>query len=762
MTIAEPAPAETGEATRTAFRTCPLCEASCGLEITLRPTDDGGEEVVRIRGDRDDVFSQGYICPKGSTLKQLHEDPDRLRRPLVKRDGQFVEVSWEEAFAEVERRLLPVLEAHGRNAAAVYIGNPNAHNLAGMLYGRAVLRALGSTNLFSASTVDQRPKEISASLMFGGGLNVPVPDVDRTDHILMLGANPYASNGSLATAPDWPGRLERIIERGGTVVVVDPRRSRTAEMASEWVPIRPGADAYLLMAMVQVIASEGLVDLGACEGLVTGLDEVVQASAAFPPEAVAQATGLDADQIRRLARDLAAAPAACVYGRIGTTTAEFGTITSWLVDVLNVLTGNLDRPGGAMFTTPASGGSNTRGKPRYGREVKLHRHRSRVRELPETFGELPAVAMAEEMDTPGEGQVRALVTIAGNPVLSTPNSARLDAALAGLECMVAVDIYVNETTRHADVILPAPSALQKSHYDLALLQLALRDTANYSEAVLPLDDDQPTEWEVLARLALVVQGAGATADPALVDDLMATSLVQAAVTDETSPIHGRDVDEILALLAPRVGPERILDLQLRTGPYGEGFGKDPEGLSLDKLLEHPHGIDYGALKPRLPDVLRTPDGMIALAPEILLEDVARLQEGLDGRREHPFVLIGRRDLRSNNSWMHNVSVLVKGKPRCTAHLHPEDAARLGVADGQDVVVRSRVGEVRIPAEVTDAIRPGVVSIPHGWGHDLEGVQLDVARANAGVNSNLLADETLFEPISGTAVLNGIPVEVEPA
>jgi anaerobic selenocysteine-containing dehydrogenase len=761
MTIAEPAPAKADATTRTAFRTCPLCEASCGLEITLRPTDDGGEEVVRIRGDRDDVFSQGYICPKGSTLKQLHEDPDRLRRPLVKRDGTFVEVSWEEAFAEVEARLLPVLEAHGRNAAAVYIGNPNAHNLAGMLYGRAVLRALGSTNLFSASTVDQRPKEVSAALMFGGGLNVPVPDVDRTDHILMLGANPFASNGSLATAPDWPGRLERVIERGGTVVVVDPRRSRTAEMASEWVPIRPGADAYLLMAMVQVITSEGLVDLAGCEGLVTGFDEVVDVAAAFPPEAVADATGLEADRIRRLARELAAAPAACVYGRIGTTTAEFGTITSWLVDVLNVLTGNLDRPGGAMFTTPASGGANTRGKPRYGREVKLHRHRSRVRELPETFGELPAVAMAEEMDTPGGGQIRALVTIAGNPVLSTPNSARLDAALTGLECMVAVDIYVNETTRHADVILPAPSALQKSHYDLALLQLALRDTANYSEAVLPLDDDQPTEWEVLARLALVLQGAGAAADPALVDDLMITSLVQAAVGDEASPIHGRDPDEILALLAPRVGPERILDLQLRTGPYGEGFGEDPDGLSLDKLLEHPHGIDYGPLKPRLPDVLRTPDGMIALAPEILLEDVVRLQAGLDGRREHPFVLVGRRDLRSNNSWMHNVSVLVKGKPRCTAHLHPEDAARLGIADGQDVVVRSRVGEVRIPAEVTDAIRPGVVSIPHGWGHDLEGVQLEVARANAGVNSNLLADETLFDPISGTAVLNGIPVEVLP-
>jgi anaerobic selenocysteine-containing dehydrogenase len=370
--------------------------------------------------------------------------------------------------------------------------------------------------------------------------------------------------------------------------------------------------------------------------------------------------------------------------------------------------------------------------------------------------------MAEEMETPGDGQIRALLTVAGNPVLSTPNSGRLDAAIARLECVVAVDVYINETTRHADVILPAPSALQKGHYDVALLQLALHDTSNYSEPVLPLDPDQPDEWEVLARLALVLQGAGATTDPAIVDDLMITSLVQGSVADETSPIHGREVDEILEALVPRRGPERILDFLLRTGPYGEGFGADPEGLSLDKLLANPHGIDLGALKARLPDVLRTHDGMIALAPEILVADVARLRAGLDGRRDHPFVLIGRRDLRSNNSWMHNVSVLVKGKPRCTAHLHPDDAAALGLADGDDAIVRSRVGEVRVPVEVTDAIRRGVVSIPHGWGHDLSGVQLSVASAHAGVNSNLLADETLFDPVSGNAVLNGIPVEVLPA
>jgi len=747
--------------TRTAYRTCPLCEAGCGLEISLRDTPDG-EEVVRIRGDQADVFSLGYICPKGSTLKQLHEDPDRLRSPMIRRDGKHVEVSWDEAFAEIERRLLPVLEVHGRDACAVYLGNPSAHSLAGMLYGRPLLRALGSTNVFSASTVDQRPKEISAALMFGGGLNVPVPDVDRTDYLLMLGANPFASNGSLATAPDWPGRLERLVARGGSLVVVDPRRSRTAEMATEWVPVRPGSDAYLLMAMVQVLFEEDLVALGGTEEFVTGLDEVAAVCAPFTPEVVAHATGIDAGSIRRIARELAAAPTACVYGRIGTTTAEFGTITSWLVDVLNALTGNLDRPGGAMFAKAAVGAANTRGKPRYGRETKLHRRVSRVRGLPETMGELPVVALAEEIDTPGEGQVRALITVAGNPVLSTPNSGRLDAALASLECMVSIDIYLNETTRHADVILPAPSSLQKTHYDVALLQVALRNVANYSEAVLPLDAGQLAEWEVFARLALLLQGAGAEGDPAVVDDLMIDSLVRASIGDETSPIHGRDPEEILLALAPRRGPARLIDFMVRTGPYGEGFGADPDGLSLDVLLAHPHGIDLGALEPRLPDVLRTPDGMIDLAPALLVADVARLQEGLDGRREHRFVLIGRRQLRSNNSWMHNVNVLVKGKPRCTLQLHPDDAGELGLTSGDPAVVTSRVGKVTVPVEVTDAIRPGVVSIPHGWGHDLPGMQMGVAGEHAGVNSNLLADEELFDAISGNAVLNGIPVEVAAA
>ena len=742
--------------TRTAFRTCPLCEAGCGLEIAV---EDG--HIKRIRGDRDDVFSHGFICPKGSTLKQLHDDPNRLRTPLVRRDGELVAASWDEAFAEIARRLAPIIEHHGRDAVAVYLGNPNAHTLAGMLYGKALVKAVGSRNVYTASTVDQRPKELAAALMFGGGLIVPVPDVDRTDFLLILGANPYASNGSLATAPDWPGRIEALRARGGKLVVVDPRRTRTAEEADEWIAVRPGSDPFLLAAMVRVLLDEGLVDLGDVAEHVEGLERLAPALSAFGPDDVAGVTGVDATTIRRLARELAAAPRAAVYGRIGTTTAAFGTVASWLVDVLNICTGNLDRPGGAMFTTPAVAGSNTHGAPRVGRGVRPNHPRSRVRDLPGTFGELPAVCLAEEIETPGPGQIKALVCIAGNPVLSLPNGGRLDAALGSLDLIVSVDIYRNETSRHADVILPALSALEKPHYDVALLQLAVRNVANWSEPVLPLPDGQLDEWEVLARLALVAQGAGPDADPAVVDDLVIGSLIGAAVADEHGPLHGRAAAELLDALAPRTGPARIIDFYLRSGPYGDHFGANPGGLTLDALIAAPHGIDLGALQPRLPDGLRTPTGLVDVAPLPILDDLPRMHAALQ-RPDDGFVLVGRRDLRSNNSWMHNVEVLVKGKPRCVLHIHPDDASSAGLADGGKAKVSSRVGTIVVPVEVTAGIRPGVVSLPHGWGHDLPDIELDVATRHAGVNSNLLTDDNAFDALTGTAVLNGIPVELAPA
>jgi anaerobic selenocysteine-containing dehydrogenase len=742
--------------TSIAYRTCHLCEATCGLELHI----DGGE-IALVRGDREDVFSRGYLCPKGTAIKHLESDPDRVRTPMIRRGDTWHEVTWSEAFAEIDRRLGDVRAAHGNDSVAVYLGNPNAHNLGPVLYNRVFLQALGSANVYSASTVDQMPKQVSAGLMFGTALSVPVPDVDRTDYLLMLGANPFASNGSLWTAPDLPARLRELQARGGRLVVVDPRRTKTAEESDEHVAIRPATDALFLFALVKVMFDEDLVALGSLAEHTNGVDAIREAAQEFTPERVAKATGVDAETIRRLARELAAAPAAAVYARIGTCTQEFGTLASWLVDVLNVLTGNLDRPGGAMFAKPATGSGNTGGTSGKGRGVRFGRRHSRVRGLPEFFGELPVVCLAEEIETPGDAQVRALLTLAGNPAVSTPDAERLDRALGTLEFMVSVDIYLNETTRHADVFLPAEPELTRGHYDVALYNLAIRNVANYSPPVFELEAGAMAEWQILLRLAAILGGQGADADIDALDDFVITGVVQKAVARRGSNVEGRDPDELLKELASRRGPERILDFMLRTGPYGDGFGADPDGLSLAKLEEQPHGIDLGPLQPRVPEVLRTPSGKIEVAPIDCLDDVARLAAVLDRARPE-LVLVGRRDLRSNNSWMHNLPVLVKGKARCTLHVHPDDARRVGVTDGAPARVRSATGEVVVPVEITDAVRPGVVSMPHGWGHDRAGSRMQVAAANAGANSNILASGTTFDPLSGNAVLNGIPVELEPA
>ena len=742
--------------TVTHYRTCSLCEATCGLQITTR-----GAEILDIRGDDADPLSGGYICPKGPALKHLHDDPDRLRHPMIRRGARWERIGWDDAFAEIDARLPALIRQHGRDAVAVYLGNPSAHLLSLMLYPRALLRALGTRNVFSASTVDQMPKQVSAGLMFGTALTVPVPDLDRTAFLLILGADPVVSNGSLMTAPDVKARLRRIRARGGRVVVIDPRRSRTATEADEHHFIRPGTDALLLFALVHVLCAEGLVRPGRLAEHLVGFDHVERLARDFPPEAVAAACGIDAAVIRGLARDLAAAPSAAVYGRVGTCQQEFGTVASWLVDVLNVLTGGLDRAGGAMFTKAAAGAANTRGEPGRGKGVRFGRRASRVRGLPEVYGELPAACLAEEIETPGDGRIRALFTIAGNPVLSTPNGARLAAALESLDFMVSLDIYLNETTRHAHLILPGLSPLESSHYDLALWQLAIRNYANYSPPVFAPPADRPTDWETVLRLVGIVMGQGPNADTAALDDFIALQQLESAAGAAGSPVQGREAGELLAALAPRRGPERLLDILLRTGPYGDGFGVRPDGLSLDALQRAPHGVDLGPLAPRIPEVLRTPSGKIELAPPEITADVPRLRSRLS-RPEGELTLVGRRDLRSNNSWMHNIETLVRGKPRCTLWVHPDDAARLGLADGGAARVRSRAGRLEVPVEVTDAIMPGVVSVPHGWGHDAPGMALRVASAHAGVNSNLLADELAMDPLSGNAVLNGIPVTVEPA
>ena len=748
---------QTENGTATHFHTCPLCEANCNLKLVTR-----GREVVSVRGDDDDPFSNGFICPKGPAVAELDADPDRLRTPMIRRGETWHEATWDEAFREIDTRLTKILGEHGRNAVGVYLGNPSAHHVGVALFSRATLRTLGSHNVFSASTVDQMPKQVSAGLMFGTALSVPVPDVDRTDYLMILGANPLVSNGSLMTAPDMKGRIRAIRARGGKVVVLDPRRTRTAEESDEHLFIRPGMDALFLFGVVHVLLEEKLAKPGKLAPLLNGLQRVTELAREFPPERVADACGIDAATIRRLARELAGAKTAAVYARIGTCTQEFGTTASWLVDVINVLTGNLDREGGAMFPKGAVGAANAMGAPGRGRGVKLGRFKSRVRGVPEVFGELPVVCLAEEIETPGADQIRALITVAGNPALSTPNGGRLTRALATLEFMVSVDIYLNETTRHAHVILPGLSPLEQSHFPFAFTQLSVRNFARYSRPTFPVPAGQMPEWQIMLRLAGIVAGQGPDASIDALDDFVFEQQLEKAIGSEHSPAYGRSADDVRKALAGRRGPERLLDLMLRTGPYGDGFGAR-DGLTLAKLEQSDHAIDLGPLAPRLPDLLRTPSGRIELAPETIVADLDRLRGKLapsPGAR--PLLLVGRRDLRSNNSWMHNVEALVSGKARCTLHLHPEDARSLGLGDGENAVVRSRAGSIEVPVEITDGIMRGVVSVPHGWGHDQSGTRLGVASRVAGANSNRLAEEDRFDPISGNAVLNGIEVSVERA
>lgn len=741
--------------TRTALRICPLCEATCGLTLTIE-----GSRVTGARGDRDDVFSRGFICPKGASIGGLDEDPDRLRTPLVRKDGVLTEASWSEAFDAIARALPAVAEEHGAQAVGVVLGNPNVHTMAGALYPPALLAALRTRALFTASTLDQMPKHVSSGLLFGDPNTIPVPDLDRTGHLLLLGANPLESNGSLCTAPDFPGKLKALRRRGGSLTVVDPRRTRTARLADRHVAIRPGTDALLLAAVTHVLFEEKLTDPGVLADHVQGIEEVAEAVRDFSPEAVAAACDVEAGTIRAIARELAAAPTAAVYGRIGSCTVEHGTLASWLVDVLNILTGNLDRPGGALFPLSATARAPRPAAP--GKGFALGRWASRVSGHPEAKGELPISALAEEIGTPGEGRIRALIVLAANPVLSAPDGDRLDRALAdGLDFMVSVDPYLNETSRHADVVLPPPPPSQSAHFDFAFNTLAVRNQVRYTRPAVPLDADRMDESEILARLVLAVSGMHG-AEPGAVDAMVIDRALGKTVADPHSPVHGRDPAELAAALTGRTGPERRLDLMLRLGPYGDAFGADPEGLTLERLLAHPHGIDLGPLTSRVPQVLTTRSGRIELFPAPIAADLPRLRDALAGRRDpDALVLIGRRHLRSNNSWMHNVAALTGGSNVCTLQIHPEDAARLGLADGAAATVTADGGELTAPVEITDGVRTGVVSLPHGWGHSRPGTRMSVAAAQPGVNVNQLLDGTRLDPLSGTAVLNGIPVTVAP-
>jgi len=739
---------ETSPQPRTHHRICPLCEACCGLEIKVQ--DD---KVISIRGHEADVLSRGYICPKAIALKDLHEDPDRLRTPLIKRNGQHEPASWEDAFAEIEKRLPPLMAAHGKHAVAMAVGNPSAHKIGLLTYFGKLARAIGSRNVFSASTLDQMPKQLASGLMFGHWLSTALPDISRTDLLVVIGANPLASNGSMWTVPDFKGKAKALQARGGQLIVIDPRRTETAAVADAHHFIRPGADVFLLAAMVQVLFAENLVNLGRVAPWVQGTEEVRAAVAGFTPEAAASRCGMPADTIRSLARQIASTPKAAVYARIGTCTQQYGTLASWLVDVLNTLTGHLDMEGGMLFAKSAAFASNTVGKPGMGKGVSTGRHHARVSGATEVYGELPITCMAEEIETPGEGQVRALITVATNPVLSSPDGPRLAKALDSLDFMVSLDIYLNETTRHADVILPGLSPLEDLHYDVAFPQLSWRNHARYSAPVLPRPEGQPEEWQTLLKLTAIVQGQGAQQDANLLDDQQ--------FADDANRLFGPHAAAVIAATGSLRGPQRGLDVALRSGPYGDQFGLKPEGLNLKKVMaaSESGGIDLGELQPRIPEMLRTPSGKVELAPPLLLQDLERAAQDL--RAPAPdLVIIGRRDVRTNNSWMHNLPTLAKGPFRCTALVHPGDAARYGVQDGGMATLRNGHRSVQAQVQFSTDMMPGVVSLPHGWGHNLPGAQLRVAAERPGANINALLDDQLRDPLSGNAVLGGVAITME--
>jgi anaerobic selenocysteine-containing dehydrogenase len=704
------------------YRNCHLCEAICGIEITV---ETNGR--LTIRGDKEDPFSRGYICPKAVALQDLHYDKDRLRHPVRRTPNGWQRIGWDEAFDEVAQNLKRIQTKHGRNSIATYLGNPTVHNYGALLFAPLFLRSLRTRNKYSATSVDQLAHHVASYLMFGHQLLLPIPDLERTKFFLILGANPAVSNGSMMTAPGMSGRLQEIRQRGGKVILIDPRFNETARLVDRHLFIRPGTDVLLLLALLNVVFEEKLTRMDRLAPFTKGVETVRNVVAEFTPEKVAPITGIDAEQIRLLAREFATAESAVCHGRIGVSTQEFGGICQWLIYVLNIVTGNLDRPGGAMFTLPAFD-PVVAPKSLASRGSFARRH-SRVRKLPEFAGEFPVATLADEILTEGEGQVKALVTFAGNPALSTPNGRELDRALDTLEFMVSVDIYINETTRHANIILPPTSPLERHHYDLAFHVLAVRNTTKFSPALFQPAADARHDWQILLELQTRM---------------------------EANRVKGQLMKRLL-------GPERMLDLALRFGPYGARFNPFSKGLTLKKVRNAPHGIDLGPLKPCLPGRLQTADKCIELAPEAIVKDVERVKTRFfDSAGEYTnghLMLIGRRQLRSNNSWMHNSERLVKGRTQCTILMHPDDAADRDLLNGQMVEIRSRVGSITLPLEISDEMMAGVVSIPHGWGHDRDGNQLEVAQQHAGESINDLTDNQLVDALCGTAAFNGTPVTV---
>ena len=739
-------------ANQTVTRLCPFCEACCGLVVEVDPAR---RQVVSIKGDKDNPFSQGFLCPKSQGLRLLDEDPDRLRQPLVRRGTDFVETDLDSALDEAASAIRAIRAKRGNDALGLYIGNPVAHNLGLVIYGGIFALTLPSRNMGTAGSIDHIAKVVSSTELFGSEALIPVPDIDRTDFLLVIGANPMVSNGSLVTAPGWPRRLEALNARGGKLVVIDPRRSETAELADSHIAIQPGSDVFLLLALVHVLYADNLVAIGELSDIIEGVDELQSLVAPFSPESVAERTGVDAGAIRRLAREIAAAKSAVAYGRIGTTAQKFGTLTSWLIDVVNILTGNLDREGGAMFPLPVTP-ALIYNQTYVDGVAPNNRWRTRVKGLPEVSGFSPVATLPDEILTPGEGQIRAMLTLCGNPVRSSPNSVRYAEALASLEFMASIDLYLNETTRFANVILPPSGHLEQVHYPPFSPPYMVRSYAKWDGAAFPAES--AGDGEILLQLNARILGV----EPAALEEQALQGMIAQTLGADGELAARLSVAECFDAVAIHEGPARFIDLLIRTGPFGDRFGARPDGLTLSRLQEMPHGIDLGPMVPRLRKAIVTPGRKIRLVPSLMKKGMASLQDELKSKvSPSTLLLVGRRHLRSNNSWMHNVAALAKGPDRSFLEIHPDDAHARQIADGAAVHISSRKGAIQVTARITDSVKPGVITLPHGHDHRDNGTRMTIAARMSGANFNALTDEDEWDSLSGIAVLNGIAVEVVP-
>ena len=738
---------------------CPNCEAICGLELAVEDN-----KVIDIRGNKDDLMSLGHVCPKGVALMELNDDPDRLRTPMVRKNGRLAPTGWHEAFTIIDEKLSAVRQKHGKESVAFYVGNAALGSTAFDLGFPILYEALGTPYLFTANSVDALPKLLTCSKMYGDDYTNPVPDIDRTRYLLIIGANPMISNGSLWLATNFRKRLRDLEARNGKLVVIDPRRTETAKMADRHYHIRPGQDQYFLLGLLHVIFRDGLSQTDDIASYISGLDEIEALAKSVSLRQVSDTCGVDMPTIRTVAHELAKAENAGVYGRVGTTTQKYGTVVSWLIEVINIVTGNLDKPGGMMFAKAPAFSANTRGKPGIGEPLPKSTFRTRVRNMPAVCGELPVACLAEEIETPGDGQIRALITMCGNPVSSAPNSERLDKALAQLEFALSFDIYINETSRHADVILPGTPTFEKCYYGGFSAQYAVRNIVRFSPALFKSPEGWVSDWDALLQVSAIASGFGVQDEKGLqaMEDEMIREMLSEAAADEYSVARGIDVDSAMRRLSDQRGVERVIDAGFRVGPYGDGFGANPDGLTLDRIASQPDGVDLGALQPRLPEVLRTPSGKIELAPATFLEQARAL---LDTPGQSPargeLLLIGRRQQRSINSWGHNVDILAKGSFRCTLQVHPEDAKRLSLEHRRPASLSTSTGKVETLVEITEDMMPGVVSMPHGWGHNKEDMQLNIAQLQPGANYNALTDDMNLDTLSGTAALNAVPVQVAP-